>query len=82
MEPDDLGLDGQSPPSQIPTGRHHDISHQAKHGGHGWLMIVCCLPMLLIAGVLVATGLASSSLLLAALLCAVVMALTMRGMHR
>ncbi|MBF6558280.1 MAG: hypothetical protein IVW52_19440 [Acidimicrobiales bacterium] len=26
------------------------------HGGHGWMMIACCIPMLIIAVVLVATG--------------------------
>ena len=30
--------------------------HQHRHGGHGWMMIACSLPMLAIAVALVATG--------------------------
>jgi hypothetical protein len=29
---------------------------QSMHGGHGWMMIACCVPMLLIVLALVATG--------------------------
>jgi hypothetical protein len=36
---------------------------KARHGGHGWMMIACCLPMLVIAGILVATGAASPGFL-------------------
>jgi hypothetical protein len=50
------------------------------HGGHGWMMIACCIPMLAIAGVLVATGVASPAFLVAAVGCTLMMALMMRGM--
>ena len=50
------------------------------HGGHGWLMVACCIPMLLIAVALVATGVASAGLVVAAIGCTVMMALMMRGM--
>jgi hypothetical protein len=50
------------------------------HGGHGWMMIACCIPMLAIAGVLVATGVASPVFLVVAVGCTLMMALMMRGM--
>ena len=50
------------------------------HGGHGWMMIGCCIPMLLIAVLLVATGAASPGFLVAAVGCTLMMALMMRGM--
>ena len=51
------------------------------HGGHGWMMMICCIPMIIIAVVLVATGVASPSFLFAAFLCTAMMALMMRGMN-
>ena len=53
---------------------------RARHGGHGWMMIACCIPMLAIAGVLVATGAASPGFLAVAVGCTLMMALMMRGM--
>lgn len=50
------------------------------HGEHGWMMIVCCIPMLIIAVVLVATGVAAG-FLFAALACTAMMAAMMAGMH-
>lgn len=50
------------------------------HGGHGWMMIICCIPMLLIAAGLVVTGAASPSFLFVALACTAMMALMMRAM--
>ena len=52
-----------------------------RHGGHGLMMIVCCIPMLLIAGVLVLTGVLSPGFLLLAVACIAMMALMMTGMH-
>jgi hypothetical protein len=51
-----------------------------SRGGHGWMMIACCIPMLVIAGILVATGVASPGFLAAAVGCTLIMALMMRGM--
>ena len=51
-----------------------------RHGGHGWMMIACCIPMIVIAITLVATGAASPGFLFAAFLCTAMMALMMRGM--
>lgn len=52
-----------------------------RHGGHGLMMIVCCIPMLLIAGVLVLTGVLSPGFLLVAVACTAMMALMMTGMN-
>jgi hypothetical protein len=49
-------------------------------GGHGWMMIACCIPMLVIAGVLVLTSVVSPGFLLIAVGCTAMMALMMRGM--
>lgn len=53
---------------------------QRGHAGHSrWAMIACCVPMLVIAGVLVAQG-AGTGFLLVAIGCTVMMALMMVGM--
>ncbi len=52
------------------------------HGGHGWMMIACCIPMLVIAVALVATGAVGVGWLFAALMCTAMMAMMMRGMRR
>lgn len=44
------------------------------------MMIACCIPMLVIAIALVATGVASPGFLVAAVACTAMMALMMRGM--
>ncbi|NNM97903.1 MAG: hypothetical protein HKL89_09920 [Candidatus Dormibacteraeota bacterium] len=43
------------------------------------MMIACCIPMLVIAAVLVATGVVSAAFLIFALACTAMMALMMRG---
>ena len=57
-----------------PVGGH------GGHGGHGWMMIACCIPMLVIAVVLVATGVASPAFLVVAVGCTLMMAMMMGGM--
>ena len=53
----------------------------SRHGGHShWLMIACCIPMLVIAVALVATGVAGPGFIVAAIACTAMMALMMRGM--
>jgi hypothetical protein len=64
---------------QDPPTRIHDTGQKGSHG-HGWMMIACCIPMLVIAGVLVATGAASPGFMIAAVGCTLMMALMMRGM--
>jgi hypothetical protein len=57
-------LEGRVEGQRKPGGQP---SSQPRHGGHGWMMIACCIPMLIIAVILVATGAASPSLLVVAL---------------
>ncbi|MHB1433007.1 MAG: hypothetical protein ACYCVZ_12925 [Streptosporangiaceae bacterium] len=63
-----------------PATRMPDPGQPGSHGGHGWMMIACCIPMLVIAVILVATGVASPAFLVIALGCTLMMALMMRGM--
>ena len=46
-------------------------------GGHGWMMLICCIPMLVVAAVLVATGIASVGFLFVAIMCTAMMAMIM-----
>ncbi len=59
---------------------HHDGAHGHGHGGHGWMMMLCCVPMLVVAIVLVATGVVNAGFLVSAVGCLVMMALMMRMM--
>ena len=66
---------------------HHDPAEVVDtrghaHGGHGHglMMIACCIPMLVIAAFLVATGVVSVGFLFFAIACTAMMALMMRGM--
>ena len=47
---------------------------------HSWMMMACCIPMLVIGGVLVATGVLRPRFLIFAVGCTAMMALMMRGM--
>lgn len=61
-------LDTQQNPQQDDRG---------GHAGHGWTMIVCCIPMLVIAITLVATGVAGVGFIFAAVMCTAMMAMMM-----
>lgn len=69
-------------PNASGTASHHrpDSEQPGGHGRHGWMMIVCCIPMLVIAIVLVATGVIGAGFLLVAVGCTAMMAMMMRGM--
>jgi len=54
----------------------------AGHRGHGWMMIACCIPMILIAAVLVATGVVSPGFLVYAVACLGMMFVMMKMMDR
>jgi hypothetical protein len=63
-----------------PMTKPHQHPAGSGHGGHGLMMMACCVPMLILAVVLVATGVFSPGFLLVAVGCTVMMALMMRGM--
>ncbi len=66
-------------PHTLPAGGHPSAGH-GGHAGHSWMMIACCIPMIVIAVALVASGVASPGFLFAAFACTAMMALMMRGM--
>lgn len=90
----EAGRDGRTGTSSHPTaGGTQDEPHahhgpqppskghpQAGHGSHRWMMIACCIPMVVIVGILIATGAAGSGLLLYAAICVGAMALMMFAM--
>lgn len=59
---------------------HNPGTGDHGHGARGWLMIACCIPMIVIVVALVATGVASAGLLVAAIACTAMMAIMMQGM--
>lgn len=67
-----IGLGDENEPVDEPGG-------PGRGGGH-WMMIACCVPMLIVAVVLVATGVAGAGFILFAILCTVMMAMMMRSM--
>lgn len=61
-----------------PQGQQHPVgSAQTGHSGHRWMMLACCVPMLIIVGALFATGAASTGLIAFAAVCVGMMALMM-----
>jgi Flp pilus assembly protein TadB len=51
----------------------------AKHGHSRWMMIACCVPMLVIALALVLTGVVGYGFLVVAVACTLMMAVMMGG---
>ena len=49
--------------------RNDESDVHAGHRGHSWMMIACCIPMLIIVGVLVATHVVSAGFLIYAMAC-------------
>jgi hypothetical protein len=91
--PPDMDLKGRP---QRPSSNHtsdesphqHD-GHESRpdaatglrgHGGHRLMMIACCIPMLVIVGILVGTGVAGTGAILFALICLGMMAVMMFAM--
>ena len=74
--------EGNSTTSSPPATHVPDSGHggHSGHSGHGLMMIICCIPMLVIAGLLVLTGVAGSGIILTALLCTAMMAAMMFAM--
>lgn len=68
--------------SGFPAQQAGSEGKPARHRGHGWMMIACCLPMLAISVALWATGVAGPGFLVAAVACTAMMALMMGAMGR
>lgn len=61
----------------------HDLNKTPQHGkgghcGHGWMMIVCCIPMLAIGFAILASG-AGVGFLIFAVMCTLMMVMMMMG---
>ena len=72
-------LDAHRP---APEAHPHDETeaHESRHGGHSrWMMVACCVPMLLIAGIAVLAG-AGLGFLVIAVMCTVMMVAMMGAM--
>lgn len=67
-------------PSLPPQNDHEPAGHQGHGRGHGLMMLACCVPMLLIAFALVASGTAGAGAIFFALLCTAMMAAMMFAM--
>ncbi|AXY49709.1 hypothetical protein QM787_25450 [Rhodococcus ruber] len=63
---------------------HGGPQNSGGHGRHRWMMIACCIPMLVIALVLVLTGTVGAGAVVFALACLGMMAMMMLpgGGHR
>lgn len=61
---------------------HHTTPGKDKRSKHGWLMLACCVPMIVAVIVLVATGILSTGFLVIAIMCVAMMAVMMRGMDQ
>lgn len=60
-----------------------DQTGKARRGGYShWLMLACCVPMLVVVGVLVATSVVSAGFIVAALACVGMMGAMMFAMSR
>ena len=66
--------------SQLQSQTRHRAVAGARHRGHRWMMLACCIPMLLVVIALVATGVASASAIVYALACVAMMGVMMAGM--
>ena len=51
------------------------------HGRHDWMMVVCCIPMLIVAVVLVVSGVVGAGFIAYAVLCTAMMAAMMYAMN-
>lgn len=80
LDPHKTDPESEARPEQ---GRADAPDPQAKKakGGHGhWMMVACCVPMLVIAIALVATGVVGASFIVVAVACTAMMAMMMIGM--
>ena len=75
----DLDYAPPQPDRPVANGKPQGSDPESK-GGHGhWMMIACCIPMLVIAVIIALSG-AGFGFLFAAVACTAMMALMMVGM--
>jgi hypothetical protein len=73
-------MTAHDPNRSVPDLAKAPAAGGARRGGHNWMMLAMCVPMLILAVVLVATGVVGFGFVFAAVACTAMMALMMRGM--
>lgn len=76
-------MTGPEPPARLgqpPSSAQDSPGGHAGHGGHSWMMIACCIPMLAIAGLIAVSG-GGFGFFFVAVICTAMMAMMMGGMH-
>ena len=82
----DTGIPAGPPAFTVPPAEHtghdpysgtHEHTGHGGHGGHGLMMLVCCIPMVAVAVLLVVSGTAGAGALVWALGCVLMMAAMM-----
>ena len=72
------------PSDRAPSPTSHRSDGHDGHGGHGghrWMMIACCIPMLLVvAALLLVSGVAGTGAIIFAGVCVLMMWLMMKAM--
>ncbi len=78
-----------TPAAGEPSPQHPGQDHPTTpgdtgrpHHGHRWMMLACCVPMLVIVAVLLATGTAGSGAIIFAVACVGIMTAMMLAMPR
>lgn len=72
----------QEHPRQAATKPVTDTTGHAGHkNSHRWMMVACCIPMVIIVVALIAAGAINIGWLLFAAACVALMAMMMGGMH-
>lgn len=69
----------QDAPTTVPSPAGQPAQHRGH--GHGWMMWLMCLPMVLIVGYLLITGAVGGGALIYALGCVIMMGVMMRLMN-
>ncbi|OJV78720.1 MAG: hypothetical protein BGO37_12855 [Cellulomonas sp. 73-92] len=70
---------------RMPDHHHAPVDQPStggSHHGHRWMMLACCVPMLVIVAVLLATGTAGIGAVIFAVACVGIMTVMMLAMPR
>lgn len=68
------------PPEEVATTDEGHSVEPAKKGHSHWLMVACCIPMLVIAIALVAAGVVGAGFIVVAVMCTLMMGAMMMMM--
>lgn len=84
QHPEPSSMSYPAPHRADPTAGHAHTDHRQathggheSHGGHGLMMLICCIPMVAVAALLVASGIAGAGALVWVFGCVLMMAAMM-----